>query len=51
MNKKEIAGNLKYALEGVDCFENCPLKDVCDLAEEDEQGTICRILDNESEDK
>lgn len=47
MNIK-IAKKLADILHPVDC-EECPLKEPCDLTEENEYGTICRILDVEKE--
>jgi hypothetical protein len=47
-NKNRIAKELYNALEDADCFENCPLKEVCDLVEsESNNNNICRILESE----
>lgn len=51
MNKIEIARELKNVLENVKC-EDCPLNDACDVVDEEtNQGCLCTILKNESEEK
>ena len=48
MDKKEVSQSIFEMLEEVGC-EKCPLKKACDLVEDNDMGSICGILDKESD--
>ena len=47
-SKDRIARDLYNILEDVDCLENCPLREVCEVVEDESHNSnVCRILDTE----